>query len=745
VTVAVAPPTADLVVTALSEPPASVAATAGFAVTDTTQNTGVTGSAPATSTRYYLSANTLRDAADVLLTGSRAVPALAAGAASTGTVTVTIPASTAVGPYYVLACADDTAQVPETSEGNNCRVSTATLQVTPASADLAVTSVEDPAATAVSGASLRVTDITRNVGAVTAGASTTRSYLSLNTLRDGADVPLVGARAVPPLAPNGFSTVAVTVTIPSGTPAGTYFLLACADDLGVVSETNETNNCAASARTMVLSLPTADVAVTAVSDPPLAAVPGGGFVVTDTTQNVGPISVPASTTRYVLSLDTTRSAEDVVVGARGMGALGAGVPSTGTAPATIPVGTAFGTYFLLACADDTAQIVEASETNNCRAATGTVAVGPPSADLVVTALSEPPAQAPASSSVSVTDTTQNAGLTGSAPATSTRYYLSTNAVRDGADVLLTGTRAVPALAAGAASSGTVTVTIPATTAVGPYFLLACADDTAQAPETSEANNCRASTATVQVTPASADLVVSSLEDPPATTVSGASIRVTDITRNVGAASAAASTTRYYLSLDATRDPGDVLLSGARAIPPLAPNAFSTVTVNTTIPAGTPAGTYFLLACADDLTAVLETNETNNCRAATRTVALSLPTADLAVTAVSDPPATIAPGGSFLVTDTTQNVGPTVVPATTTRYVLSLDTSRSAGDVVVAARGMGTLGAGVPSTGPALASVPAGTATGTYFLLACADDTAQVVEASETNNCRAAATTVTVAQ
>jgi subtilase family serine protease len=510
-----------------------------------------------------------------------------------------------------------------------------------------------------------------------------------------------------------------------------------------VSETNEANNCVASVRTMALSLPTADVAVTAVSDPPVAAVPGAGFVVTDTTQNVGPIAVPASTTRYVLSLDTIRSADDVVVGARGMGALGPGVPSTGTAPATIPAATAFATYFLLACADDTAQIVEASEANNCRAA-GTVAVGPPSADLVVTALSEPPALAPASSSFSVTDTTRNAGLTGSAPATSTRYYLSINTVRDGADVLLTGTRAVPALAAGAASSGTVTVTIPATTAVGPYFLLACADDTAQAPETSEANNCRASTATVQVTPASADLVISSLEDPPATQVSGATIRVTDITRNVGAASAAASTTRYYLSLDAGRDAGDVLLAGARAIPPLAPNAFSTVAVFVTIPSGTPAGTYFLLACADDLTAVLETNETNNCRAATRTVQLSLPTADLAVTVVSNPPATIAPGGSFLVTDTTQNVGPTVVPATTTRHVLSLDTARSAQDVVVGVRGMGTLGPGVPSTGPALATVPAGTATGTYFLLACADDTAQVVEASETNNCRVAATTVVVA-
>ena len=34
----------------------------------------------------------------------------------------------------------------------------------------------------------------------------------------------------------------------------------------------------------------------------------------------------------------------------------------------------------------------------------------------------------------------------------------------------------------------------------------------------------------------------------------------------------------------------------------------------TIPSTTPLNTYFLLACADDLTTVVETTETNNCKA-----------------------------------------------------------------------------------------------------------------------------------
>src|SRR2546429_6740607 len=124
----------------------------------------------------------------------------------------------------------------------------------------------------------------------------------------------------------------------------------CTDAPGGAPERKEANTSGASAGRIQSSLPAAGPPVTAVSDPPAAAVPGASFTVTDTTQNVGPITVGASTTRYVLSLDTVRSADDIVIGARGIGALGAGVPSAGSAPAAIPTGTPFATYFLLACA-----------------------------------------------------------------------------------------------------------------------------------------------------------------------------------------------------------------------------------------------------------------------------------------------------------------------------------------------------------------------------------------------------------
>ena len=41
---------------------------------------------------------------------------------------------------------------------------------------------------------------------------------------------------------------------------------------------------------------------------------------------------------------------------------------------TIPTGVAVGTYRLLACADDLSNVDESSESNNCKAAAGSIKV-----------------------------------------------------------------------------------------------------------------------------------------------------------------------------------------------------------------------------------------------------------------------------------------------------------------------------------------------------------------------------------
>ncbi len=129
------------------------------------------------------------------------------------------------------------------------------------------------------------------------------------------------------------------------------------------------------------------------------------------------------------------------------------------------------------------------------------------------------------------------------------------------------------------------------------------------------------TPTATATPAP-DLVESALSNPPATVNVGGSFSVTDTTLNRGNASAGSSRTRYLLSLDQRRNAGDVLLMGGRAVPALAPHTQSSGMANVTVPTTTASGTYFLLACADDLHQVTESNERNNCRASATTVQIT---------------------------------------------------------------------------------------------------------------------------
>lgn len=376
--------------------------------------------------------------------------------------------------------------------------SAVTATFLPNDQDLVTTMVSDPPVAALPGSSFAVTDTVRNQGGVSAATSRVRYYLSADGQLDTSDIRLSGNRIVPALAAGASSQGTVTVTIPTATPQGIYRLLACADDLAVITESDETNNCRASSSTIQVGRP--DLAELGVSDPPTAALPGSTFSVTDTAWNRGPLAAAATTTRYYLSVDPVRDTGDrLLPGSRAVDALGPEATSTGAATVTIPAGMPLGTYFLLACADDAApRVTEANEANNCVASAGTVQVTLP--DLVQTAIGAPPATARRGNTFALSDTVANNSVL-PAPATTTRYYLSVDQVQDTGDRRLASVRAVPALGPGEQSTGTVTLTVPNNMAFGTYFLIACADDLApRVAERDETNNCRASATTMQVVP-----------------------------------------------------------------------------------------------------------------------------------------------------------------------------------------------------------------------------------------------------
>ena len=175
-----------------------------------------------------------------------------------------------------------------------------------------------------------------------------------------------------------------------------------------------------------------------------------------------------------------------------------------------------------------------------------------------------------------------------------------------------------------------------------------------------------------------DLLISSLTAPTAA-LAGATISMSETTKNQGGGLAAVSTTRYYLSTNTTFEAGDTVL-GSRMVPALAAGASSPTPpgFQLSIPLGTATGNYYIIARADADGQVAESNESNN----TKVTAIHIGPPDLIVSSLSasqtsGPSLTI----TLTVTDITHNqAGTSPTAPTVTRFHLSTDAALGAGDV-----------------------------------------------------------------
>jgi subtilase family serine protease len=393
----------------------------------------------------------------------------------------------------------------------------------------------------------------------------------------------------------------------------------------------------------------------------------------------------------------------------------------------IPAAAAPGSYYLIAQADGDHTVPETSESNNTLARV--IRIG---GDLVISSLTVPATAAPGAA-LAVSDTTANQG-TGAAPASVTRFYLSANSSWDGGDIVLGGARTVPVLDAGTFSSGSTSVTLPAGLTTGTYYVIAKADADGAAGESNEGNN----TASRQVR-VGGDLVVPAFTVP-ARAGAGMAIAIGDTTTNQGAAPAAATMTRFYLSANLTLDAADIPL-GTRAVPPLGPATGHSGSTTVTIPADIGVGTFYVIAKADADETEAETLETNN--TSLRATAIG---PDLTVSSASLSSGTVAAGGVVTVTGTVTNQGAGSAAASATRYFLSANLTLDAGDqALTGVRWIAALDAGASSAGTTAVTIPAGTAPGGYFLLVVSDADGVVAETAETNNVRSRSIQVTAAQ
>ena len=121
--------------------------------------------------------------------------------------------------------------------------------------DLTVSAVSDSPSAIEVGTPFTITATTTNAGKRPAQASLTRFYLSPDAVLGASDVSLSGELAVGKLKKRHSRTASVALTLGATPAPGTYSLLACADDTKLVAESDETDNCRASAGTVSFGPP----------------------------------------------------------------------------------------------------------------------------------------------------------------------------------------------------------------------------------------------------------------------------------------------------------------------------------------------------------------------------------------------------------------------------------------------------------------------------------------------------------
>ena len=612
-TITVGPATADLIMSAVSTAATAVAPGASLTLSNSAKNQG-SASAGSFVIAFHLSTNTAYgDGDDVAFAATRTVGSLAVGATSTASTSLTVPASTPLGTYYICANADNNNTVVEGNETNNSLCTSTTVQVT--RPDLIVTAVTPNSGTVSSTATLSVTDSVKNQGIVSAGSSKVGYSLSVDTTYgNGDDIAIATTRTIASLAAGATNTATTTLTIPATTPPGTYYVCAKADSAGAVTELDETNNTLCSGVTV--SVPQSDLIMSAVSTTATVLAPGGTLTLPNTAKNQG--AFPAGNFLVAFDLSPTASYTDAGAVAftttRSVTSLAAGASSTATTVLTIPTTTSLGTYYVCAMADSANTVSESNETNNSLCTSTTVQVARP--DVIMTAVTPNAGTVNQGATLSVTDTVKNQGPLATGVSMRVGYHLSTNTTYgDGDDVAITTTRTVTSLAAGASSTVTTNLTIPATTPPGTYYVCAMGDTLNQVVESDETNNTLCSSVTVSVPPP--DLVMSAASTTATTVNKGANFTLSNSVMNQGGSKAGAFVIAFHLSTDTTYGGGDdVVITQTRSITSLAIGATSTASTTLTVPATTPSGTYYVCANADNNNTVAEGDETNNTRCTT---------------------------------------------------------------------------------------------------------------------------------
>ena len=695
---------------------------ATFTLSATVHNGGSAAS-PVTLVRYYRSAD------ETITTTDRAVSTAAVtGLAASGSVSASVEVSAPLtpGPYYYGACVDAVGE--ESDATNNCSTAIEVyVQASESEAqgkpDLTVAppTVSDDQPGAESKFTLSVT--VNNAGDGAAPSAMMRYFQSPDETIAASDTP-AGTDTVVPLGVLGSGSKSVELTAPS-TP-GAYFYGACVDE--VAKESDATNNCSPSVEVNVPRSerqsegnPDLSIAALVVEQSPGGTYTNDAFALSVTVRNSGDGDAAATTLRYYRSTDSTISVTDTEVGTDEVAGLAAS--ASGSESVVLSAPSTPGTYYYGACVD--AVEGESDTTNNCSSASEVEVLDPQrTPNLVVVTLTVDDAAPETGATLTLSARVRNRGA-GDAPATTLRYYRSTDATITTSDTEV-GTDAVDGLGVSESSAESLEVTAPSNT--GTYYYGACVDEVTEESDTTD--NCstsvRVDVREPPTTRPNLEVGMPTVDD--ASLETSAPFTLTATVNNTGDRGSGGPTTlRWYRSTDAAITAADTAV-GTDSVRHLTIGGSSRESIMLTAPS--TAGTYYYGACVDAVTD--ESDTTDNCSASVQIDVVEPTTRpDLVAGSPMVDDATPEMGATITLSATVSNTGDRESTATTLHFYRSTNQTIETTDTSVGSVAVGALAASGGSSTKVL-SLTAPSTGGTYYYGACVDAVAG--ESDTTDNC-----------
>lgn len=580
---------------------------------------------------------------------------------------------------------------------------------------------------------------TSNTGNTVAAASKSIAFLSTDATFSSNDQTL-SEFDIATIAAGANASNAFTFKFATGTNPGTYFIIVCADQGGVVTETSESNNCRAVGISLIqVSTPppvnppdpptpalTPDLTVTVNSAVPQVTTPGSVLNLAGRIFNIGPGKTTSTQLGIVISTDGIYSTNDLVLATSNVPALDNQGIFDFNNPVTIPSGLGAAEYQLLICVDPSNNNPESDEANNCKSFKIKIHID--KADLIPKDLTLSVNPSPSGSPFHILFNSLNQGVVNTSTFWTGVYLSKNNTIKDANDLLL-GQFISPS---GLSPNQSRVDKMSVSTLINPgnYNLLVCLDDRNEISESDEVNNCQAITLTIS-NPVP-DLIINQFVTPAAMYL-GDSQTVRFTVYNQGFLKA--NPFKARLSISST--PSSGATSSVLAIvdiPELGSNATIESVVRVSVNDLKWLGRPYFMVCADTETSIKEADETNNCR--DNQTWVREPLADLKLLAKSIPSTPLARGSSFQLPIILTNIGKTNAPASETEIYISdkslLKTSSSA---IVTIAKLDSVNKGDTLRKNLDLTLPDRVTAGNYYLNVCTDYPSKIKEVSETNNCQ----------